>query len=142
METCGVFLWHFNLLCDNGSGLAFQGIDGIFQICDDCRASSSGCDKINGSTDLWKHGIYTELIGCDMLRRTVDVLRSHGRMPSSASVVIIGNRPKIGRCREEAERALSDAVGCRVTVTATTTDHMGFTGRGEGIAAIANALVM
>ena len=66
METCGVFLWHFNLLCDNGSGLAFQGIDGIFQICDDCRASSSGCDKINGSTDLWKHGIYTELIGCDM----------------------------------------------------------------------------
>ena len=80
--------------------------------------------------------------GCDMLRRTVDVLRSHGRMPSSASVVIIGNRPKIGRRREEAERALSDAVGCRVTVTATTTDHMGFTGRGEGIAAIANALVM
>ena len=67
--------------------------------------------------------------GCDMLRRTVDVLRSHGRMPSSASVVIIGNRPKIGRRREEAERALSDAVGCRVTVTATTTDHMGFTGR-------------
>ena len=79
--------------------------------------------------------------GCDMLRRTVDVLRSHGRMPSSASVVIIGNRPKIGRRREEAERALSDAVGCRGTVTATTTDHMGFTGRGEGIAAIANALV-
>ncbi|MBT1174839.1 2-C-methyl-D-erythritol 2,4-cyclodiphosphate synthase [Bifidobacterium sp. LC6] len=79
--------------------------------------------------------------GGDMLRETVAVLREHGYEPSSASVVIIGNRPKIGTRRAEAEQALSEAVGCRVSVTATTTDHMGFTGRGEGIAAIANALV-
>lgn len=79
--------------------------------------------------------------GADMLAQTVHYLHEHGYMPVSASVAIIGNRPKIGPHRAEAEAALSAAVGCRVSLTATTTDHMGFTGRGEGIAAIATALV-
>lgn len=76
-----------------------------------------------------------------MLRRTVSLLRDHGYTPVSASVVIIGNRPKIGPRRARAEEALSVAVGCRVSLTATTTDGMGFTGSGEGVAAIASALV-
>ena len=76
-----------------------------------------------------------------MLRTTVDYLNEHGMRPSSASVVVIANRPKVGKRREEAERALSGAVGCDVSLTATTTDGMGFTGSGEGVAAIANALV-
>lgn len=79
--------------------------------------------------------------GAEMLQTTVDYLNEHGMRPSSASVVVIANRPKIGKRREEAERALSEAVGCDVSLTATTTDGMGFTGSGEGIAAIANALV-
>ena len=108
----------------------------------DALLSAAGLGDIGGLFGVGADAPGAGMHGCAMLRRTVDVLRSHGRMPSSASVVIIGNRPKIGRRREEAERALSDAVGCRVTVTATTTDHMGFSGRGEGIAAIANALVM
>ena len=76
-----------------------------------------------------------------MLRHTASVLAEHGFAPASASVVIIGNRPKIGPRRVQAEQALSAAVGCPVSVTATTTDGMGFTGAGQGVAAIANALV-
>lgn len=79
--------------------------------------------------------------GADMLRDTVEHLRAHGYTPQSASVVIIGNRPKIGPRREQAASVLSRIAGCPISVTATTTDHMGFTGRGEGVAAIANALV-
>ena len=79
--------------------------------------------------------------GDEMLRKTVDHLHDHGMRPVSDSVVVIANRPKIGRRREEARQALSRAVGCDVSLTATTTDGMGFTGDGQGIAAIANALV-
>lgn len=79
--------------------------------------------------------------GGTMLRHTASVLAEHGFAPVSASVVIIGNRPKIGSRRVQAEQALSAAVGCPVSVTATTTDDMGFTGAGQGVAAIANALV-
>lgn len=79
--------------------------------------------------------------GGAMLRHTASVLAEHGFAPVSASVVIIGNRPKIGSRRVQAEQALSAAVGCPVSVTATTTDGMGFTGVGQGVAAIANALV-
>ena len=79
--------------------------------------------------------------GAEMLRTTVDYLNERGMKPVSASVVVIANRPKIGKHREEAERALSEAIGCEVSMTATTTDGMGFTGSGEGVAAIADALV-
>ncbi|WP_169241090.1 2-C-methyl-D-erythritol 2,4-cyclodiphosphate synthase [Bifidobacterium olomucense] len=80
--------------------------------------------------------------GADMLKETTAYLTANGYKPVSASVVIVGNRPKIGTRRAQAETVLSTAVGCRVSLTATTTDHMGFTGSGEGIAAIANALVV
>ena len=80
--------------------------------------------------------------GLDMLSRTVAYVRRHGCSPQSASVVVVGNRPKIGRRRVQAQRVLGEALGCPVSVTATTTDHMGFTGSGEGVAAIANCLML
>lgn len=60
---------------------------------------------------------------------------------NNVSLQIVGNSPKISKRRDEAEQVLSKALGAPVTIGATTTDTMGFTGRGEGVFVIANALV-
>lgn len=108
----------------------------------DALLSAAGLGDIGGLFGVGKSSQGAGQHGIPMLERTVAHVRAHGFEPQSASVVIIGNRPKIGPHRAQAQEALSRAAGCPVTVTATTTDGMGFTGAGEGIAAIANALVL
>lgn len=79
--------------------------------------------------------------GAAMLTRTMEHLHAHRCTPCNIAVCIIGNRPKLGPRRIQAETQLSAICGCQVSLTATTTDGMGFTGHGEGIAATATALV-
>ena len=80
--------------------------------------------------------------GAAMLAETAARVRAAGWRIGNIAVQVIGNRPKIGPRRTEAEAALSAAAGAPVSVSATTTDGLGLTGRGEGVAAIATALLV
>ncbi|MGH3357514.1 MAG: 2-C-methyl-D-erythritol 2,4-cyclodiphosphate synthase [Nocardioidaceae bacterium] len=85
---------------------------------------------------------WADASGVALLTEAASRVRGAGYAIGNASVQLIGSRPRLGARRSEAQRALSEAIGASVSLSATTTDGLGLTGRGEGIAAFATALVV
>jgi len=136
-------LWLAGLHWPNETGVAghSDGDVAAHAICDALFAASQLGDLgTNFGTDKPE---YAGASGITLLKETLQKISTAGYAISNVTVQIIGNRPKLAGRRSEAIAALSEALGgANVSVLATTTDGMGLTGEGRGIAAIASALLI
>ena len=114
--------------------------DVVAHACCDALFSAAGLGDL-GSNFGTAEPQWEGASGATLLGEAARRVREAGFEIGNIAVQLVGERPRVAARAAEASRALSKAAAARVSFSATTTDHLGFLGRAEGLLAVATALV-